>query len=140
MLKLPESDEHDRWVDLLMANQPPLKDNSTEWPDLEVGVASKPPPRSRKWSRSRPPGVEEGDAHEQKLDEEAREQKLDEAKEESPNVDLPIEKTGPDQKVVMGLAGQRRALENARFVPKQGDRRQLMYDAKYCGSRPRRIV
>ena len=74
VLKLPESDEHDRWVDLLMANQPPLKDNSTEWPELEVGVASKPTPRSRKLSRSRPPGVEEGDAHEQKLDEEAREQ------------------------------------------------------------------
>ena len=74
VLKLPESDEHDRWVDLLLANQPPLKDNSTEWPELEVGVASKPTPRSRKLSRSRPPGVEEGDAHEQKLDEEAREQ------------------------------------------------------------------
>ena len=102
-----------------MANQPPLKDSPTEWPTLGVGAASQPPPRSRKWSR--PPGVEGGDAHEPKLGE---------AKEESLNVDLPMEKTGPDQKVVMGFAGQWGALENARFVPKQGDRRKLMYDIK----------
>ena len=66
----------------------------------------------------------------------AHEQKLDEAKGGSPNVDLPMEKTGSsDQKVVMGLAGQWRALENARFVPKQGDRRQLMYDIQSLADR-----
>ena len=50
------------------------------------------------------------------------------AKEESPTADQPLEKVGPDKKVVMGFADQWRALENARFVPQQGDRRQLMYD------------
>ena len=135
VLKLPESDKRDSWADLTMAKSPPLKDNSTEWPDLGVGAASKPTPRPRKWSRSRPPGVVEGGALEQELDEEAREQKLDVAKEGSPNADHPLEKTGPDQKVVMGLAGQWRALENARFVPQQGDRRQLMYDINSIAER-----
>ena len=118
MLKLPVSDEHDRWVDLLMANRPPLKRDPAEWPALEVGAASRSPPRSRGWRRSRMPGVEGGDAHEQKIDEEARGQELDEAEEEPPHVEFPMEMIGPDQKVVMGLAGQWRALENARFVPK----------------------
>ena len=56
----------------------------------------------------------------QKLDEQAREQKLDEAEKELPDEEFPMEKIGPDQKVVMGhgLAGQWRALENAWFVPK----------------------
>ena len=46
-----------------------------------------------------------------------------------------MEKIGADQNVVMGLAGQWRALENARFVPKQGDRRSLMYDIKMFADR-----
>ena len=80
-------------------------------------------------------GVEGGDTHEQKLDEEARGQKLDEAEQEIPDADSPMEKVGPDQKVVLGLARQWRALENARFIPKQGDRRSLMYDIKILAGR-----
>ena len=56
------------------------------------------------------------------------EQKLDVSGDESPNVGGQWDKIGSDQKVVMGLAGQWRALENARFVPKQGDRRFLMHN------------
>ena len=78
VLKLPVSDEQDNCVDLLMANQPPLKRDPDEWPTFEVGAASRSPPRSRGWRRSRTPGVEGGENHEQKLDEETREQEFDE--------------------------------------------------------------
>ena len=133
VLKLPESDGYGRRAKLIMAKSPPLKEK--DWPDLGVGAASRPMPKSRKWSRPKPPGVEEGGAHERENDAEVREQKLDASEEESPNADQPLEKTGPDQEVVMGLAGQWRALENARFVPKQGDRRQLMYDVNKIAER-----
>ena len=92
VLKPPVSDEYGRWVGLLMANQPPLKRNPNEWPALEVAAASKSPPRSRGWRKSRPPGVEGGDAHEQKLDEEAHGQELDEAEAEVPQEDFPYGK------------------------------------------------
>ena len=46
-----------------------------------------------------------------------------------------MEKIGSDQKVIMDLAGQWRALENARCVPKQGNRRSLMYDIKNLADR-----
>ena len=37
------------------------------------------------------------------------EQKLDEEEQELPSIDFPVERVGPDQKVIMGLAGQWRA-------------------------------
>ena len=49
---------------------------------------------------------------------ESPEQKLVDEEQKLYNADIPMERVGPDQKVVMGLAGQWRALENARFVPK----------------------
>ena len=58
------------------------------------------------------------------------EQKLGGEEQELPDVDVPMETVGPDRKVVMWLAGQWRALENARFIPKQGGKRRLMYDTK----------
>ena len=57
-------------------------------------------------------------------------QKLDVSGDQSPNVGGPEDKFGDDHKVVQGLAGQWRALENARFVPKQGDRRYLMHNIR----------
>ena len=48
VLKLPASDEHNRWVDLLMAGNLPSQGSRKEWPDLEVGAAAKATPRSRK--------------------------------------------------------------------------------------------
>ena len=106
VLKLRESNEHDRWVDLLMAGQPPRPDEGG-WP-LPTEV-SKAPPQAKGWRKQKLRVAERQEGPEQKLDE--HEQKLDE-------VDFPMERVGPDQKVVMGLAGQWRALENARFVPK----------------------
>ena len=85
VLKFQVSDEQDDCVDLLMANQPPLKRDPSEWPTLEVGAASRSPPRSRGWRRSRMSDVEGGENHEQKLDEETREQELDEAEGELPD-------------------------------------------------------
>ena len=133
VFKLPGSDEFCRRVKLIMAKSPPVKVEA--WPGLKVGAASKPIPRSRKWGRSKPPDVEEGDAQEQENDEDVDEQKLDASGDESPNAGVQWERTGPDQKVVMGLAGQWRALENAKFVPKQGDRRQLMYNVSKIAER-----
>ena len=59
---------------------------------------------------------------------ESPEQKLVDEEQKLYNADIPMERVGPDQKVVMGLAGQCRVVENARFVHKQGDNRKLMYD------------
>ena len=58
----------------------------------------------------------------------SHEQQLDEVDEELPNDDVPMERAGSDQKVDMGFAGRWRALENAWFIPKEGDSRQLMND------------
>ena len=55
-----------------------------------------------------------------------REQKLDVSDTKSPNVGRSEAKFGRDQKVDKGLVGQWKALDNARFIPKQGDRRHLM--------------
>ena len=91
VLKLTASDEYNRWVDLLIADRPPSKDSPTEWPDLEVAVASKPTPRSRMWSRSRSSGAAGSGAHEQQLDE---------VNEELPNDDVPMEGAGPDKRSI----------------------------------------
>ena len=116
-----------------MAKSPPVKVEA--WPGLKVGAASRPIPKSRKWGRPKPTDVEEGGAHEQENVEDVHEQKLDESRDESPNAGAQWERTGPDQKVVMGLVGQWRALENAKFVPKKGDRRQLMYNVSKIAER-----
>ena len=63
VLKLPVSDEHDHWVDLLMANRPSLKRDPAEWPTLGMGAASRSPPRPTGWRRSRMSGVEISDTH-----------------------------------------------------------------------------
>ena len=116
VLKLPVSDERDHWVNLLMAGQP-LSSDAGKWPlPREV---SKSPPQPKGWRKQRMVVAGRQESPEQKLDDE--EQKLY-------DVDFPMERVGSDQKVVMGLAGQWGALENARFIPKQGDRRKLMYD------------
>ena len=81
------------------------------------------------------PNVGEGGPQGQDGGEEVHEQKLDASGDESPNVEGQWEKTAPDQKVVMGLAGQLRALGNAKFVPKQGDRRFLMYNVSEIAKR-----
>ena len=54
------------------------------------------------------------------------EQKLDVSDTKSPNIGRSEARFGKDQKVDKGLVGQWKALDNARFIPKQGDRRHLM--------------
>ena len=73
VLKLRESNEHNHWVDLLMAGQPPRPDEGG-WPlPREV---SKAPPQAKGWRKQklRVAGRQEGpeqklDKHEQKLGE-----------------------------------------------------------------------
>ena len=133
VLKLLGSDEYCRGVKPIMAELPQVK--VEDWPGVKAGAESKSVPRSRKWGETELPNVGEGGAQGQEDDEDVHEQKLDASGDESPNVEGQWEKTGPDQKVVMGLAGQWRALENAKFVPKQGDRRFLMYNVNEIAKR-----
>ena len=133
VLKLLGSDEYCRGVKPIMTELPQVK--AEDWPGVKAGAESKSAPRSRKWSRTKLPNVGEGGSQGQEGGEEAHEQKLDASGDESPKIEGQWEKTGPDQKVVMGLAGQWRALENAKFVPKQGDRRFLMYNVSEIAKR-----
>ena len=93
-----------------------------EWPAVKEGAVAKSVPRSRGWTK-RNMSVASGSGARGSAD---GEQKLDVSDMKSPNVGGSEGKFGNDQKVNKGLAGQWRALENARFVPKQGDRRHLM--------------
>ena len=88
-LKLRESNEHNRWVDLFMAGQPPRPDEGG-WPlPREV---SKSPPQAKWWRKQKLRVAGRQESPEQKLGEHG--QKLDE-------VDFPMERVGPGQKVVM---------------------------------------
>ena len=124
VLKLIGSGEYCRGVQPIMAELPQAK--AEEWPDVKAGAEAKPEPKSRKWGKHRMFGVGGGGPQVQVGGEKVIEQKLDASGDESPSAEGQWEKTGSDQKVVMGLSGQWRVLENARFVPKQGDRRFLM--------------
>ena len=116
-----------------MAELPQVE--AEDWPDVKAGAESKSVPKSRMWSRTKLHNVGEGGSQGQEGGEEVHGQKLDASGDDSPNDEGQWERTGPDQKVVMGLAGQWRALENAKFVPKQGDRRFLMYNISEVAKR-----
>ena len=116
-----------------MAELPQAK--AEEWPGVKAGAETKPEPKSRKWAKHIMPGVGGGGPQGQVGGEKVLEQKLDASGDESPSAEGQWGKTGSDQKVVMGLAGQWRALENARFVPKQGDRRFLMLNISEIATR-----
>ena len=133
VLKLLGSDEHCRGVQPIMAELPQAK--AEEWPDVKAGAEAKPEPKSRVWGKRRMFGVGGGGPQGQVGGEKVPEQKLDASGDESPSAEGQWEKTGSDQKVVMGLAGQWGALENARFVPKQGDRRFLMLNISEIATR-----
>ena len=95
VLKLPVGDEHDHWIDLLT-----LSSDAGEW--LLPREFSKSPPQPKGWRKQRMVVAGRRESPELKFDDE--EQKLY-------DVGFPMERVGPDRKVVMGLAGQWRALE-----------------------------
>ena len=133
VLKLLGGDEHCRGGTSIMAEPPQAK--AAVWPGVKAGAEGKSEPRSRGWTRHRMSGVGGGGPQGQVGGKKGHEQKLDASGDESPNVGGQWDKTGSDQKVVMGLAGQWRALENARFIPKQGDRRFLMHTISEIATR-----